>query len=705
VKIPQSLSKLTVPLAWIPLAALVTALSLGFSGVLEPYALKALDQQMSWHRQSRADPRIAIVAVDQPSIDYFDEQGIPFPWPRSLYAPVLDYLADAGARAVLMDILFNNQGAFGAEDDRKLADAIARQGRTFLAAVFGNGAQPNPQRQPPTYGWDYRGDPPESLRHQDASLPIDDLRAAARGIGFVNQAPDADGIYRRVRPFLQHRGRLIPALGLAPLNPGATTLDWQPRKVRWDEFELPLAANGQVWLRHDLASEQFPVYSILDLIQSRVRRQAGQAGGLRPAVFSDRYVFVAYTAPGLFDLKPTPLSPVTPGVLIQATLLRNSLDQRFLRRAPLLADCALAAGLFVLLAFAIVKPRRLLFSLLGASLFSGLFFAFSQWSFAQPGIWWNLPLMLFSAAVSLLSAALYRYFTVERQRRHLIHAFSHYVAPEVVRQIAAAPEHLELGGSKREITLLFSDLANFSSLGERLDPQELVQVLNQYNSIMVETIHQHRGTVDKFIGDAVMAFWGAPLPQADQSRLAVLAGDQCLRRLRDFFAANYTEYRVSARIGIDRGECVVGNIGSTSRFDYTAIGDTVNQASRLEGLNKQYRTRMLVAERAWLAAGDDLIGRKIDRLKVKGKNRPVEVYEMLGQRASASVETQTLCRLYQDALERYLAQDWDGAIAAFAQLVADYRDAPATVMLERCRQLREQPPPADWDGSFAHQSK
>lgn len=313
-----------------------------------------------------------------------------------------------------------------------------------------------------------------------------------------------------------------------------------------------------------------------------------------------------------------------------------------------------------------------------------------------------------SSLLALVGAAVWRYQTEGRQRRFIASAFGRYVSPKVVREILADPGRLALGGERREVTLFFSDLQGFTTISEGMSPPELVAFMNEYTTLMAEVITGQDGTIDKYIGDAVMAFWGAPVPQPDHARRALLAALECQERLRPFCEAVAARGgpELRTRIGVNSGECVVGNMGSRDRFDYTAIGDTVNQASRLEGLNKAYGTLILASETAWAAAAGVAFGRLVDRVRVKGKAQAVAIYEVLARAGSETPGQRRLAAGYAAAFAAYQERRFEEAAGLAGELLSgDPGDGPARTLLERARAFADAPPPGDWDGVWTHHSK
>lgn len=675
--------------------------------IVEAFGSKAMDAMFGLAaRPEKADRRIVLVEVDQASIDHYEKDNIPFPWPRGMYAPIIDFAAKHGAKAVVFDILFNNISPFGEDQEFTFAESIKKSGITYLAASFTGSDETSTTANLEKYGVKLSGMAPEAIVKNGVSLPLQAILDAARGIGSVSYKPDADGVYRRAAPFIQFGGSLIPALFAAPVAPIGAEGMFYGGMLAMGDLAIPVDGEGRMWINYHGPRGTYKRYSAAKVISA----WTVESGGGEPIIpgdeFKGAYVIVGYTAAGLFDLKPTPLSSVSPGMEVHAAALDNILNGDFLRTVPYVWTILIAfIGAALVASAVILVPSWFIAALLSLSVAAALFAA--SYELFTHGQWMNLVTLLNGALFSLVGSAFYKYQVEGKQKRYIQRAFQHYVSPKVVSQIIREPERLQLGGEKRTITVFFSDLVGFTTLSETLPPSGLVHMLNEYTTLMADTITLHDGTVDKYIGDAVMAFWGAPLDQENHAGLACISAIECLKKL-DVFRAALTASggpAVDMRVGLNTGECVVGNMGSKDRFDYTAIGDAVNQASRLEGLNKAYGTRILAAEPAFMAAGCAVFGRKIDFLKVKGKDIPTLVFEIMAKGGEETPEQMKLKELYESAFNAYLKRDWDTAEHIAKNLVNDFGDGPSRTMLERIAAYRVSPPPADWDGSFKHMTK
>jgi len=429
-----------------------------------------------------------------------------------------------------------------------------------------------------------------------------------------------------------------------------------------------------------------------------------------PEALAGKWIFVGLTAPGLLDLKASPVSAIYPGVEVHATLLDNLLQGDFLKTVPawLWWTWTLALVGFMVLTVLFVSGYSGFAANVGAlilltAMHGGLcVLAFTRSWYADP----LLPDLALNFSFAL--AAVYSYATEGLQKHAIRGMFAQYMSEVVINHLLEHPEKLKLGGERRQITIFFSDLAGFTTLSERLDPEAVVGLLNDYLSRMTDIILEEEGTVDKFEGDAIMAFWGAPLDQENQAVLscrAALRQAAALQELIRHFAERGLP-RLNLRMGIHTGDAIVGNLGSQKRFDYTAIGDSVNLASRLEGLNKFYGTPIMASEATVQACGDLLEFRELDWVAVKGRATPVTVYEVLALKGDLTPEQAAARDKFAQALQLFREKAFSRADPAFAAVLEHLpADGPARMFQDLCRKFQESPPPSDWDGVFRPDKK
>ena len=701
------------------------ALAVAAVRLLAPVPLEVLDRKLLDFRYLVRGPLapgsdVVIVGIDEASLAEIGR----WPWPRARLAQLIDRLHDAGTKAIGLDIVLDEpesslersaletalaanphrtaedlRRALHAEldDDVQLATALRRAGNVVLAHFFEFGGSPAPQLTTTSLpemtvmltGGTVLAVTPGLKHARMVRAPIPALAAAAAGSGHINFAPDPDGSYRRVPIGILAGDRLVPALGLellrVRLGEGAARATITPAGVsmaRIGDRELPVDGAGQLWLDFLGPPRTIPHVGAADVL-------AGRA----PAdVLAGRIALVGFTAMG-FDEVPTPFAAVAPGVELQATVLDNVLQARALRRpwwlVPLEAVAVVALGALVGAAL------RWLPGVWGgvgvAALALGYLVAtqalFTASSLALGGIY-----VVGGIGLATIGGAVYRSVVEEGEKRKIRDAFQHYVNPEITELIAQEPGRLRLGGERRPITVLFSDIRGFTGMAERVPPETLGELLNQYLEAMTDVVFAHGGLLDKYIGDAVMAFWGAP---ADCPDHAIRCCDAALdmRTALERLNLGWREAglpQIEIRIGINTGDAIVGNFGSSRRFSYTAVGDDVNLASRLEQLNERYGTGVLISASTRRAIGDEFVCREIDHTRVKGRAQHVTVHELLcrrrddldrrvADRAAACDEAVGACR----------REAWGDAEARLETLAsADPDDRVVALQLARCRERR-----------------
>ncbi|HEY7527762.1 MAG TPA: adenylate/guanylate cyclase domain-containing protein, partial [Candidatus Deferrimicrobiaceae bacterium] len=596
--------------ALIALASTAAASVLWAAGWLDRWEYRTWDWRESFMaRPSPSTDKIRLVFLDQQSLDWGQrENALSWPWPREVYGAILAYLKRAGAKSVAFDVLFTEPSKYGVADDLALGSAIEEQ-QGFVGALFLGEKTGSATTWPggiPAYPLEIRGleEWLSTSRSRDgvaarrALFPVPEIASRAAVLADVQHNPDPDGVYRRVRLFRLFDGKAVPSLALGSLlaaSPQAG-VEIRPGSVSIAGKAVPIDREGYAILRFRGASgTTYRQYSAAAVIQSELRLQAGEDPVIRdPDAFRDRHVIFGFSAPGLYDLRPAPVGGVFPGSEIHATALDNLMEGDFPENAPLAAAVALTLLPALLSAVSVVFSRNAWKSLLLFAVCLPLPVLLSLFAYAK-GYW--LPLVFQEAAVSLslLGGLAVNYATEGRQKRFIKGAFRQYLSPEVIERLIAHPELLKLGGERRTLSVFFSDLQGFTSIAEGMDPEALTALLNEYLSAMTDIVHEEGGTLDKYVGDAIIAFWNAPLDQPDHALRAARAAVRCqekLSELRPVFRGK-TGKDLFMRIGLNTGTAVVGNLGSRSRFDYTILGDAVNLASRLEGINKQFGTYIL----------------------------------------------------------------------------------------------------------------
>jgi len=557
-----------------------------------------------------------------------------------------------------------------------------------------------------------------NLLPQGAEANLDQLTSALNGdyswTGFFNAPPDADGIVRRASLVLPY-GRtknpdewdIYPSLDLmtarAYLGPPAQDMNliYGPQGIVEIRFGKALLLHpdgrGQMMINYQGPASTFTHYSIVDVLQKN----------FSPGAFQGKIILIGATATGIGDLRGTPYGGTTyPGVEIHANVIDNILNQRFLKHGfrQVFADSLLILffGIPLGIWMALVSPRWMWF---GVSLLLPVILI-NFWAFLH-GWWLNLLVPALTLSTNVLLVSLYRSLFEEKEKRRVRAAFGQYLSPEVIRRLLVNPQLVE--PKKTDITVMFSDIRGFTTISEKLDAQELALFLNQYLSDMTGLVFEHHGTLDKYIGDAVMAFWGAPFEEPGHAARGCHTGLKMMDRVREMQKKWEAEGKphLDIGIGLNTGVASVGNMGSVLRYGYTALGDTVNLSSRLEGLNKDYGTHILVNESTYAAAKDEgFVFRELDLIRVKGKLQPVTIYELIGHVGQNSVygtpeDVHARISLFQQARVLYRKRQWAEAQKTFQAILDRWPDeGPSRTYWKRCQDYLFDEPSSRWDGVF-----
>jgi adenylate cyclase len=675
---------------------------------------------------------VAIVDIDEKSLAKLGQ----WPWPRTRIADLVTNLTRLGAVVIAFDIVFAepdrlNPGVAAdtirnlddetraklralPSNDQVFADAMRRSrvvmgesGLPYVLSEFDNTL--------PLTGLAMLGEAPQPflLNFPGLLRNVDVLEKAAAGRGLFTIKNERDGIVRRVPMIMQVQGTTMPSLSLEMLRvaTGTDTIFTKAdhagiKSIAVKGFEIPTDRNGQLWVhfaRHDPS-----IYvSAADVLEGRVA----------PEMIARKLVLIGTSAVGLLDVKTTPIDPVMPGVEIHAQVLESALTRAVLSQPnyAIVAElcAALVLGILVIAFAPALGPIALV--VVGA-LFATFLVGTSWYFYMQHRLLIDFTYPLLSTTAIYLTLIFASFVREQAQRRQIRSAFSQYLSPALVEQLAQSPEKLVLGGEEREMTIMFSDVRGFTTISEsyKSDPQGLTTLMNRFLTPLTNAILARKGTIDKYMGDAIMAFWNAPLDDKEHQLNACEAAVDMLERIDVLNAQREVEAKerdqafipLNVGVGLNTGVCVVGNMGSDLRFDYSVLGDSVNLASRLEGQSKEYGFPIIVGSRTALAVKDKFAILELDFIMVKGKSEPEVIYAIAGREDVAqSGRFQRLRNLTIEMLAYYRSRDWDGALATIER--GRKTDDAHTLKLlynlyeTRIRGYQRNPPPPDWNGAYA----
>jgi adenylate cyclase len=705
---------------------------------IEELRLRTFDLfQVMRPREQKMRP-VVIADIDEASLKEIGQ----WPWPRTVIADLVTKLRIAGAVAVGFDVLFaepdrmspavaaNSFRGLDAEtreklaalpnNDMVLADAIKNAGGVVVgqAGAAAPGPRDDAQASPQT-GFAVRGPDPRPFLVTFAGLlrNIPSIEQAAAGRGLFSIDPERDGIVRRVPVVMEAQDALVPSLTMEMLRVVGRssailvrTDQTGVRAVAVPGLEVPTDKNGQFWVHFNRHDPQRYV-SAADILNGRVP----------PDHLRGRLVLIGTSAVGLLDIKTTPVEPAMPGVEVHAQILENVLTKSLLSSPGYAIGAEIVAAVVFGLAIIVAAPMlpAAIVAALGAILIAGLI-GISWYFFVAHNLLIDFTYPLISCWLIYLVLTFVNYFREQQQRQQIRSAFGFYLSPPLVEQLARSPEKLVLGGEERRMTILFSDVRGFTSISEHYkdDPQGLTRLMNRFLTPLTNAIIERKGTIDKYIGDAIMAFWNAPVDDGEHEANACDAALEMLTRAEmlngelkheaEASGGVYMPLRIG--IGLNSGPCVVGNMGSDFRFNYSVLGDTVNLASRLESRTKDYRLSLVIGSRTAERAKEKFATMEIDLIQVKGKKQPELVFTVLG-RAELGEDPQCaeLRDLNTQMLAAYRKQQWDEAerlIERCRKTAGHFGvDGLYEMYVERIAVYRAEPPPPDWTGVYEAETK
>lgn len=650
-----------------------------YQGFLYSWQLKLSD---NFFIGSNPSKEIVIAGIDGKTLTNLGR------WPinRTKYVTALENLKNAGVKTIGVDVLFSEPSV--GEDDQKLDEYIKSKDNIVqpILAEF-----PEKQRErdlllassitPPIIGG-------YSLENIDS-------------FGHVNISPDSDSITRRVPLIVKSDTKIIPNFDLQILKKYDKKRFSAPYKsgndVIFGKSLIPTDPYARMIINFAGGPKTFPVISFSDIVD----------GSFDKTKVKDKIVLIGVTDPGIPDAQytPTSRSQAMYGVEIHANILHTILSGNFLKSFSASNTVYLIILLSLLLGILLplFKPLK---SAVLTIIIVFVYIIFTAAIFEFKGIIFNLVWPALTMIFVFLGITLYRIIFEEKKSKEIKDAFGKYVSTSVLHDILAHPEKLKLGGEKREMTVMFSDIRGFTTLSEKLKPEELVHLLNAYLDSMTKVILENQGVLDKYIGDAIMAFWNAPINQKEHAILAcqsALAMKNSLKQFNEEFTKKQGLSELKIGVGINTGDMIAGNMGSTLRFDYTVIGDSVNLASRLEGTNKEYGTEVIISESTYEQAKHKFTCRELDLIRVKGKKEPIKIFEVV---AEGKLKDNSLINIYEEGLKFYRKNNFELAIERFSEIISiNPNDGPANLLLERCKGYLKHPPEKGWGGVYDRRTK
>ncbi|MGD0589230.1 MAG: adenylate/guanylate cyclase domain-containing protein [Bacteroidota bacterium] len=673
-------------------------------------------------RDLSKDGNVVIIGISDEDLKALPE---PFPFPRSYYAHLIENLNRAGAKVIVLDITLGSPSKDTAGDS-VLRETLKKYDNVVLATEVQTGGA-NKQYD---------------VRATERSYDDNIFYGVDKNIGVVNIYKDRDDVCRSYFPMLDVKGFLTPSLGFAALNrvykfKPETCVGLTDQFFIYRDRTIPRYQSTTFLLNYYGPVKTFPYYDfskVIDDSSFKTKDEIQYETDLNlfdeemMSKFRNKIVLIGSVMPEERDFHNIPLyieeggkkNYTMNGVEIHATAIQNVIDKNFISTVDPVVESTIIILLSLLsfvglLALKQIHVRHIWLLEICAFLLTvvliGAVFEISIITFINSNVLMNVVNPSFAIVLAYFGTAVYQYLTERQQKAVIKNMFGHYINPAVVNELVANPEKARLGGDRCELTVFFSDIANFTNISEQYHskPEELVALLNEFLDEMTRLVLKYEGTLDKYEGDAIMAFWGAPLPQKDHALRTCLAALDMQKRL-EVLRIKWTKEgkpALTVRMGINTGIMIVGNMGGKDRFDYTVIGDSVNLASRLESANKQYKSNIMISDFTYTHVKEKVIVRELDLIQVKGKNEPVKVYELLGttKMEMTNNKRQSL-ELYHEGLKLYRARQWEEANAYMQQAYSlDETCYAAQIYAERASLYKLTPPPADWNGIFVMTSK
>lgn len=720
------------------IAVIVSSLFIGLSNLdfFHSLEMKTFDKRLEKSKTNTdANKDVVVILIDEASLQLMGPLVGRWPWPRSLYGDLLEFLASAGARAVLFDILFpepqvprDATGNLG-ESDSHLVMGTASSGIAHHAFQIihdiedevNNSMLNNPIPKEFVEKFSLKNVDNVSSLKQDPNnfyIPITEVYQNARDMGVVEFSSDADGVYRSTNLIRQYQGNFYPTLSMSYLNWANKykKIKMEDDKILLDSLQIPLLEGGRYIINMKKNIVNYSMGGVLATIQ-KINKGEMDKLMVNPEEFKDKIIILGASAVGVEDLKLTSLGKSVPGVYLHASAISNVLDQDFIKLVSKNWIYIITSILAFIIAMMVLRMQSVLPSVIGFFGATSTYIYICFFLFDKYRLWLLLVIPVLILFFSFLSAFIFKSITEGKEKKFLKAAFGNYISPELIDIMYSSGEAPKLGGDVGLRTAFFTDIQGFSSFSEKLSAPKLVELLNEYLTVMTDILIAEQGTLDKYEGDAIIAFFGAPMPLPDHASRALKVSLKMQAALGDLRKKWTSEgdkwpeivHNMRMRIGINSGEIVTGNMGSKMRMNYTMMGDSVNLAARLEASAKQYGIFTQISHFTYNLIKDEFECRELDTIRVVGKSEPVTTYEPLGIKGQTDNLLIDLKNKFHEALTFYKNKNWDKATELFNLTLQlenvrfpelEKKPNPSKIYLERCLEFKQNPPPENWDGVY-----
>lgn len=689
----------------------LTGFVIGKTGLWTDFENKTIDFRFrAYPIPERADSNIVLIAIDDASLKYANSLGQGWPLPRAFYAVVNEYLDAAGAKSIIYDMMFDERDFDRADIDSAESDAhftasMYSSQKVILSQIL---SADSTGIDSSLFTHAIKTELPkgiEASQWQGSNFPIADFCATATSVAGINLLAEKDAVIRKIPLLYKVQEHYFMSLGFAAYRFATSTLKDDIDATELKALSLsPQAELFLNWYGKGGADGTFSYLPFSVILHRAVMARQGLINASEDTQFAGKHFIIGATSAGLMDLKSSPYTWGMPGMEVWATLLSNLLNNDFVRFAKPWQSLLWLFILVWLILYVVLRLRSSLSTAL-VMLIIAFQLGISFVVFGMERILLELVSPTLTLVFSWVFVLTLSYIMEGKHKKELRMVFNRYLHPDLVNRIAENPDLVQMGGEELHCSVMFSDIYNFTGFSEKQSPTQLVSYLNEYFSTFTNSILDHKGLLDKYTGDGLMAVFGAPLPRTDHPLLAcqaALAHRDFSLKFKDKAELSPSEaFHLNTRLGINSGILVAGNIGSERRMEYTSIGDTVNLAARLEGVNKVFGTHIIISESTYLLVKDQMLCRELDFLRVKGKKEPTRIYELLCAIDSPQASSYTWIDSYHTALKLYRKGDWAEAQSIFVTLTDD---SASYTMQKRCAYLIQNPPPT-WDGILTLEEK